>query len=92
MAAFSALEREVARDLSEQIAPVPTQVYRRVYTNTSANSARHFHNLAVAAEADGRVDDALPPELPEQALRSRKLMSAVVRPSAIWTTMETPIS
>ncbi len=53
------LEREVAHDLAEQVAPVSRVVRRRVYDNPSDNSARHFHNLAVQAERDGRLDDAL---------------------------------
>lgn len=49
----------VAQDLAEQIAPVPTRVHRKVYENPSAGSARQYHNLAVAAEREGRIDDAV---------------------------------
>lgn len=55
----SNLDAEVARDLAEQVAPVSTVVHRRVYENPSDNSARQFHNLAVAAEREGRLDDAV---------------------------------
>ncbi|MEZ4323199.1 MAG: hypothetical protein R3F61_37390 [Myxococcota bacterium] len=55
----SDLALDVAVDLAEQIAPVSTVVRRRVYENPGENSARQYHNLAVAAERDGRIDDAL---------------------------------
>jgi hypothetical protein len=53
------LQKDVALDLAEQVAPVSTVVRRRVYDNPGDNSARHFHNLAVAAEREGRLGDAL---------------------------------
>jgi hypothetical protein len=53
------LDDRVARDLAEQLAPEPIPVVRRVYPNTPAGTARSFHNLAVAAERDGRWEDAL---------------------------------
>ncbi|MCA9568976.1 MAG: hypothetical protein KC656_14100 [Myxococcales bacterium] len=53
------LDGEVARDLAEQIAPVPLMVRRRVYAATGVGSARAFHNLAVAAEREGQLPDAL---------------------------------
>lgn len=53
------LDDRVARDLAEQLAPEPLPVRRRVYANSTAGSARSFHNLAVAAEREGRWQDAL---------------------------------
>ncbi|MCB9678374.1 MAG: hypothetical protein H6737_24945 [Alphaproteobacteria bacterium] len=53
------LDGEVAHDLAEQVAPVSTVVRRRVYADPSNDSARQYHNLAVAAERDGRLDDAV---------------------------------
>lgn len=53
------LQQRVARDLAEQVAPVPLPVRRRVYTNSPVGSARSYHNLAVTAEREGRLLDAL---------------------------------
>ena len=38
---------------------VATVVRRRVYANATSGSARQYHNLAVTAEAEGRLQDAL---------------------------------
>ena len=35
------------------------RVHRRIYENPSIGSARQFHNLAVEAEREGRLEDAV---------------------------------
>lgn len=49
----------VARDLATQLAPVPTQITRRLYRDASTGSPEDFHNQAVAAERIGNLDEAV---------------------------------
>lgn len=58
-AAEASILDDITRDLAEQVAPVTTLVHRRVYADPGVGSARQFHNLAVDAEASGRLADAL---------------------------------
>lgn len=53
------LIHDVAVDLAEQIAPVSTEVHRRIYVDPANGSARQFHNLAVDAELNGQLADAV---------------------------------
>lgn len=57
--ADDALYQQVARDLAEQVAPVSTFVHRRIYNDPADGSARQYHNLAVDAELNGKLVDAV---------------------------------
>ena len=68
-AVHRALATAVARDLADQIAPVPTLVERRVWPNAADGTARRFHSLAVNAERDGDLQAAY--DLARAAYRER---------------------
>lgn len=53
-----ALTDAVARDLAEQIRPVPRLVERRLYANPAAGTPQELFNLAVAAEMSGQLGEA----------------------------------
>ncbi len=72
------LHHRVAQDLAEQVLPVPLRVTRKIYTNTPVGSARSFHNLAVAAEREGKLEDALWWAERAQEVRPSKLRARYV--------------
>jgi hypothetical protein len=59
------LEQAMAREVADQVAPLPEELERRVYKDAEPGTARELHNLAVDAERDGDLDQAL--ELAKQA-------------------------
>jgi hypothetical protein len=54
-----AARQDLARDLAQQINPVPTLVERRVYPNAASGTARELTTLAVEAERIGDLDRAV---------------------------------
>ena len=62
---------QVAADLVEQFAPLPSVVRRRIHTNAQDGTARALHNRAVRAEQRGELTLALAFAREAQALRPR---------------------
>lgn len=59
------VQEDLARDVVQQLNPLPTLVSRRVYPNAPAGTSRELTTLAVMAEQGGDLDQAL--QLAEQA-------------------------
>ncbi len=54
-----AVRRDLATDLADQLAPLPATIRRTLYRDPEPGTARQLHNLAVNAERDGDLDEAL---------------------------------
>ncbi|MFN7146318.1 MAG: hypothetical protein ACK4YP_21270 [Myxococcota bacterium] len=54
-----AVRRDLAHDLADQLAPLPTTLRRRLYTDPEPGTSRELHNAAVDAERAGNLDEAL---------------------------------
>jgi hypothetical protein len=53
------LRRDLARDLADQVAPLPETIRRLVYRDPEPGTARQLHNQAVDAERGGDLQAAL---------------------------------
>ncbi|MFZ5475858.1 MAG: hypothetical protein ACOZNI_03710 [Myxococcota bacterium] len=53
------LQRDLARDLAQQVAPLPETISRRLYRDPEPGTARQLHNEAVEAERGGDLDRAV---------------------------------
>lgn len=53
-----ALRRDLARDLADQVAPLPETLRRMVYRDPQPGTSRQLHNEAVQAERDGDLQRA----------------------------------
>ena len=58
-AMYGELTEGVARDLVDQLNPLPQQLARRVYPNAGEGTARELHNMAVRAEQRGDLPEAV---------------------------------
>lgn len=54
-----AVRRDLATNLADQLAPLPATIRRTLYVDPEPGTARQLHNLAVAAEHAGNLDEAL---------------------------------
>lgn len=66
-----AMNEQVASDLVEQFAPLPSVVRRRIHANPQDGSARALHNRAVRAEQRGELTLALAFAREAHAIRPR---------------------
>jgi hypothetical protein len=69
------LRRDVALDLADQLAPLPSTIRRTLYVDPEPGTARELHNAAVDAEREGQLDRAL--ELARQAYAADPSPSAM---------------
>ncbi|MED5369842.1 MAG: hypothetical protein VX899_02400 [Myxococcota bacterium] len=53
------VDRELAAQIADEIAPLPQDLKRRLYKDAEPGTARALHNDAVAAEQSGDLDQAL---------------------------------
>ena len=53
------VRRDLATDLADQLAPLPATIRRTLYRDPEPGTSRQLHNLAVAAEREGNLDEAL---------------------------------
>ncbi len=61
----TSLRRDLARDLADQVAPLPETLRRQVYRDPQPGTSRQLHNEAVQAEREGDLQRAA--RLAEQA-------------------------
>ncbi|MDP2309423.1 MAG: hypothetical protein Q8P18_25605 [Pseudomonadota bacterium] len=54
-----AVRRDLATDLADQLAPLPATIRRTLYNDPEPGTSRQLHNLAVDAEREGNLDEAL---------------------------------
>ncbi|MDP2313526.1 MAG: hypothetical protein Q8P41_11520 [Pseudomonadota bacterium] len=54
-----AVRRDLATDLADQLAPLPATIRRTLYPDPEPGTSRQLHNLAVDAEREGELDEAL---------------------------------
>ncbi|MES2644530.1 MAG: hypothetical protein V4850_33895 [Myxococcota bacterium] len=54
-----AVRRDLATDLADQLAPLPATIRRTLYNDPEPGTSRQLHNLAVDAEREGKLDEAL---------------------------------